>query len=219
MVARECLLGSMNTLCIHWSMTPLVLRSSSVNSHQEPRHWLSEWFWAAQKQHMSSITEEGKQWCHPPDACCTNLSQNFKLFKRLSIRACRSHTKMQSIINFMWLCCSESLLCFSWYERLGLWMASSSFSFLVLRTLWASQICNLREEKKWFVPLESVPAKSWWISQPLLVPTSKMLLAAAMEVTKPWPLLAFLSNVSTENMRVLPFLAKKSTSAKLSCAC
>ncbi len=167
---------------------------------------------------MSSITEEGKQWCHPLDACCTNLSQNFKLFKRLSIRACRSHTKMQLIINFMWLCWSESLLCFSWYERLGLCMESSSFSFLVLWTLWASQICYLREEKKRFVPLEPVPAKSWWTSQPLLVPPSKMLLAAATEVTKPWPLLAFPSNVSTENMRVLPFLPKKSKSAKLSCS-
>ncbi len=117
---------------------------------------------------MSSITEEGKQWCHPPDACCTNLSQNFKLFKRLSIRACRSHTKMQSIINFMWLCCSESLLCFSWYERLGLCMARSSFSFLVLWTLWASQICYLREDfffwYRWnrFLQSHGEPASLCW---------------------------------------------------------
>jgi len=129
---------------------------------------------------MSSITEEGKQWCHPPDTCCTNLSltekkpqinaQNFKLFKRLSIRACKSHTKMQSIINFMWLCCSESLLCFSWYERLGLCMASSSFSFLVLWTLWARIIKSViweREKKDlyhWnrFLQSHGEPASLCW---------------------------------------------------------
>jgi hypothetical protein len=35
--------------------------------------WMSEWFWATQKQHMNNIIEEGKQWCHPPDTCCTNI--------------------------------------------------------------------------------------------------------------------------------------------------
>ncbi len=120
---------------------------------------------------MSSITEEGKQWCHPPDACCTNLSQNFKLFKRLSIRACRSHTKMQSIINFMWLCCSESLLCFSWYERLGLCMARSSFSFLVLWTLWASQICYLREE--FFFYTIGIGSCKFMVNQPAFVGADK----------------------------------------------
>ncbi len=180
MVARECLPpGSMNTLCIHWSMTPLVLRSSSVNSHQKPRHWLSEWVVLSSSK-TAHEQKERKQSCHPPDACCTNLSltekkpqinaQNFKCFKRLSIRACKSHTKMQSIINFMWLCCSESLLCFSWYVRLGLCMASSSFSFLVLWTLWARIIKSViwEREKKYlyhlnrFLQSHGEPASLCW---------------------------------------------------------